>query len=258
MQKRSAQGFTLLEMSIVLIIIGVLIGGVMLGRSMLTTSRLQTVITDADSYITAMGNFKQQYLGLPGDLATATSLWGTDSNGCPTGGGSTGTCNGNGDGMIGDVTGQEYEVFRFWQHLYYAGMFSQSLSGVAGSGGVYAAVTSTNVPTGSISGSGFTPIWEGTAGGSDSNFFAGSYGNILIFGAPGTFMTSYPVLTADQAASIDSKIDDGVPGTGKVRAFISTSSYTPNCTTTAVVATSVYNVSNTSGKLCSLIFTTGY
>jgi hypothetical protein len=58
---------------------------------MLMTSRLQTAITDADSYITAVGNFKQQYQAMPGDFATATSFWGTDSNGCPTRGRFTGT-----------------------------------------------------------------------------------------------------------------------------------------------------------------------
>lgn len=255
MKLRCARGFTLIEMSVVLVIIGLLIGGIMFARTLLRASQLQTVLTDADSYITAATNFKQQYLALPGDLPTATTLWGTDSNGCNYGGGASGTCSGNGDGQIGP-TGYEYESFRFWQHLYYAGLFNQRLSGVASSGGVYAATIGTNVPAGSVSGGGFAVVFlPNTAFTPTSLYYLGTNGNVLIFGGvSNSFLTSGPLLTADEAAALDSKIDDGLPTTGKIRSFTTTPlSYAPSCVVS--VANPTYNTT-VSGKLCSLIFLT--
>ncbi len=250
-------GFTLVEMSIVLVIIGIIIGGILYGRSVMTTSRLQTVITDYDSYATSVANFRQTYQALPGDMASATGNWGIDSSGCPTGGGATGTCNGNGDGMIAP-SGQEYEAFRFWQQLNKAGMLSASMSGVAASGGVYSSTPGVNVPAGSMQGSGFSVLWLGVVPAGTANIFAGSYGNTLMFGgAVSGSYTNGPILTPSQAAGIDTKLDDGMPVTGKVRSYKSDSTVTPNCTTTAVEATSAYNVSN-NGVLCSLVFVPGF
>jgi prepilin-type N-terminal cleavage/methylation domain-containing protein len=247
------RGFTLLELSIVLMIIGVLIGGIMFGQSMITASRLQTVLTDADSYITATNNFKQQYQALPGDMASATSLWGTDSS-CPSSNGTTATCNGNGNGEIGETTTQAFESFRFWQQLYDAKLFTASLKPVAGSGGTYDSDPATNVPAGSLSGSGFSVIWWGTVASGDASRFAGAYGNVLLFGLNNSGgLTQKQVMTPDQAASLDAKIDDGVPSTGKVRSYNSSASFNTNCTTSG----GVYNVSNTS-IACALIFVTGF
>jgi prepilin-type N-terminal cleavage/methylation domain-containing protein len=263
MKNRLVAGFTLAEMSIVLVIIGVIVGGVLLGRSVLTTSRLQAVVTDADSYITATGNFKQAYQALPGDMANATSYWGIAGGTagdnytitCSTIVNNSGTCNGNGGGTLG-TTSYEYEIFRYWQQLYLAGMFSQKLSGVASSAGVYGATVGTNVPTSSIVGGGFAPLWKGTVAAADANFIAGAYGNVLIFGSgKNGVITTGGILTPDQAASIDGKIDDGIPGTGNVRSLIYNAAYSSACTTNA--SPSAYNVSN-SGTVCPLIFITGY
>ena len=255
---RSA-GFTLLELSIVLLIIGVLTGGIILGRSLVVNARLQTIVTDQDSYATAVVNFKQAYQSLPGDFADATSRWGTDNNGCPAGGGTSGTCNGNGDGKISNINAasQANESFLFWQHLNKASMFAQSLSNRAGSGGASESKITVNTPASALDGSGFSVLWIGTLSG-DADLFDGFYGNSFQFGgqSSGT-VTNRAILTPEQAANIDNKIDDSIAATGKVRAYKSSSSINPNCTTTAVVATAAYNISNTS-VLCSLLFVTGF
>ncbi len=251
------RGFTLLELAISLAIIGLITGSILVGRSMIATSRLQTAVTDVNSFTSSVANFRQAYQSLPGDMANATASWGTDSSGCPTGGGATGTCNGNGDGKIAGVSSYEYESFRFWQHLYNAGMFTKSLRGIPGTGGVYDSTIGSSVPAGSIEGSGFSILWWGTVAGGDSHRFPGSYGNIILFGSKTVNdVTSSAVLTAEQAAGIDAKMDDGSPASGKVRAYISTSTITPGCTTTADASTSVYNIS-ASGRKCSLIFAMG-
>jgi len=259
MNNRTPAGFSLLEMSIVLVIIGVITGGILLGKSMLMTSRLQTVMTDANNYITAVGNFKQQYQALPGDFSNATSLWGTDSVNCPSGGGATGTCNGNGDGMISGTGGTTYEIFRLWQHLYLAGLINQKMSGVTGPLNSYQAIAGTNVPIASVEGGSWGIEWLG--GGATTNnvnayYFPGFLGNTLLLGAAGASGGGSGILTADQAASIDTKMDDGMPATGKVRSTEASYAAAPNCTTSNAV-TATYNV-GVSGQLCVLLFPTGY
>ena len=264
MKKSYKQGFTLIELSIVLVIIAVIIGGILIGKTLVDSSKLQTVITDVDSYTAAVGNFKQAYQSLPGDFSNATAIWGSDSNTCPTGGGTSGTCSGNGDGQLVNTgsIGQAGETFLFWQHLNKAGMFNQSLSNQSGSGGVYSSVIGTNVPAGSIKGSGFSVAWYGVvaANGNTCNSttsadcFQGSYGNVIVFGAASIPLASAvasdatynPIITSEQAQYIDTKIDDGSPTTGKVR------SYSNSCTNG-----NIYSVS-TSGNICSLIFVMGF
>ena len=262
MQNRVQRGFTLLEMSVVITIIGLIIGGILFGRAMLTNSRLQTVITDYDSYLTAVGNFRQTYQALPGDMANATTMWGTDSSGCPNGGGTSGTCNGNGDGMIADAAGTAKEGFRFWQHLYLAKLFNQKLSGVKGPNGIYNVVIGTNSPAGAIEGTGYWIAYWGTVSG-DINRFDGFYGHILMLG--GTTNAYAPngipngaMFTPEQAANMDAKIDDGVPATGKLRTYGGAGAtwINPNCTTSAT-ATATYNLTTTSPQ-CALIFITGF
>jgi prepilin-type N-terminal cleavage/methylation domain-containing protein len=293
LKSRPQRGFTLIEMSVVLMIIGAIVGAIMFGRSLVTVSRLQTVITDMDNYTTATNNFKQTYEALPGDFNNADTIFGPDSNGCPsgmyttgltgahtgTGGGTTGTCNGNGNGQLIAATAASTpgETFLFWQHLYYAKMINQSVSNQAGpaGSGYYDSLVGKNVPSGSMKGSGFSMIWIGRPGVTTpaycttSNCFAGSYGNALIFGNQVTGSPSWgPILTPDQAASIDNKIDDGFPGTGSVRAMLSTSTITPKCTVanasnancaTATTSPGCYNVgTTTTTPLCSLIFVEGF
>ncbi len=135
MKNQPNQGFTLLELSIVLMIVTVIVAGTLVGRSLIASSRLQTVMTDANNYITAVNNFKATYQALPGDYADAETQWGTTATStCPLSGGSTappiafrvqspeffwgalmgistadasamnsitGTCNGTGDGRVG-------------------------------------------------------------------------------------------------------------------------------------------------------------
>lgn len=267
MKNTCLQGFTLVEMSIVLLIIGTIVGTIMLTQNLILTSRLQTVITDANYYNTAAINFKQTYQTLPGDFTNATTLWGTDANGCTTGGGATGTCNGNGDGQIINPTGspvasQQQEYFLFWQHLFLAGLISQNTSNQAGAGSGYDTIIGVNAPTGSIKGSGFSVFWVGTQSG-NADFFDGFYGNAMFFGAShglisgavDYYYTRDGVLTPDQAQSIDTKIDDGAPGTGKVRTYKSSTTITPNCATTAVTTTAAYNLGT--NNFCSLIFSMG-
>lgn len=249
------RGVTLLELAIVMGIIAAIAASVLVGRAMLENSRLQTVMTDADHYIKAAGQFKDTYQALPGDMPSATSLWGTDSSGCPSGGGVTGTCNGNGDGRVGmfcasgtiDIdTTQAYEIYRVWQQLNSANMVITSLT-PTGSLGTF--TPGTNVPRASIEGAGFSLMWIDDASMCLNNYglipSSGRYGNIFVLSSGST---SAPLFTQD-AAAIDQKMDDGIPHTGSIRGPGTGSQ--PNC----VTGGTAYNLTYTS-KACTLLFLT--
>ena len=95
------QGFTLLELSIVLVIIGLIVGGVTVGSEMIRQSQLQRIGKDAQTYLTAVNTFKLKYNALPGDFSRGYDYWG---NNCAA---SAANCNGNADNSIN--SGKEHD-----------------------------------------------------------------------------------------------------------------------------------------------------
>ena len=101
------RGFTLVELSIVLVIVGLLMGGVLVGRDLVRKAQLRTVLTDLEEVQSATRLFSEQYNALPGDIPNATDYWpsaggdGMVSGTCASAASNdTATCNGNGDRRI--------------------------------------------------------------------------------------------------------------------------------------------------------------
>ena len=135
-------GFTLIELSIVLVIIGLLIGGIIAGKELIRSSELNSVVAEYQGYRIALVNFRAKYDAIPGDMANATTFWGAEpAANCPgdqtTPSLGTATCNGNGDNYItySGAAGKGGEVHRFWQHLANAGMISGQYTGTHSAGG---------------------------------------------------------------------------------------------------------------------------
>jgi prepilin-type N-terminal cleavage/methylation domain-containing protein len=86
------KGFTLIEIAIVLVIIGLLIGGVLKGQSMIQNAKVKRLVNDMQGMQTAVLSFQDRFGQLPGDESLANVPNG-DAN------------NGNGDGLIAENTG---------------------------------------------------------------------------------------------------------------------------------------------------------
>lgn len=256
-QKRHNSGFTLVEMAVVVIIIGLIVGGIMGGRVLLKNSELRGVIAEAEMYSGAVKLFKDKYLSLPGDMPNATNIWGaahaTPATCITTVGVGTQTCNGDGNGAINATN----EVYRAWQQLRNAGLIEGDFNGVQGPGGAADHLPGVNCPDSKLKGGGFSIWYQGATTAAATNFFPYYYNNIIMFGSKAAASyTHSPILSTEDAFSIDSKMDDGRPANGNVHTFKNTSPITPGCATSDV-STAAYNIAAT-GRLCNLIFFTGF
>lgn len=235
MHRRHA-AFTLVELSIVLVILGLLVGGVMTGAALMKAAKLRSVTTEASNFQTAIDTFYNKYGSLPGDMPNAMKFWGAaagDPNSIGVDGtcdavttAATGseTCNGDGNGLIGDPSVQE--VYRGWQHLANAGLISGTYAGVAI--GSNEAKPGYNVPASAKAPGGWQIMGFGNSVG-NSNLFDANYGNALEFGSVRSGWTHLfgANLRPDEAQSIDAKIDDGKAGSGRI--LTPHNAMTPNC-----------------------------
>jgi type II secretory pathway pseudopilin PulG len=251
-------GFTLLQVAVVLMIISLIIGGTLTGRVLIRQGQINSAVADEQSYAQAAVQFQGKYGFLPGDFPNATTYWGTMST-CPAAPGQasqggTLTCGGNGDGQIPWGTNEE---FTFWQHMANAQMIRGQYTGIAGTLGGGAHVIGVNCPAVRIDGTGlgiqYTGITHGVTG-----WFNGSFGHTFFLGlyhsgSPGS-IPDYPSFTTSEALALDTKYDDGLPGTGNIVVY--TPAWSANCATSAA-STAQYKVSAT-GLQCSMIFVTGF
>jgi prepilin-type N-terminal cleavage/methylation domain-containing protein len=186
--KKSQRGFTLVEIAIVLVIIGLLLGGILKGQEMITQAKIKNVIADITGVSAAMYGYQDRYRALPGDDKGATR-WA----------GATPATPGNGDGVIAGVynyTGATPpETLQFWDHLRRAGF-------VGGQG--------SDNPFNAVSGKMGVQTGDGLGAG------------VLAAVAPaGEQFTGLILCTANLpdkiAVSVDAQMDDGKGKTGSVR-----------------------------------------
>ena len=193
---RHQSGFTLIEIAIVLVIIGLLLGGILKGQELITQGRIRNVANDFQSMTAAINLYQDRYRALPGDDPGAATRW--------TAAGSL-TTSGDGDGTIGDGTaatpaynsaaaGDESRLF--WQHL--------RLAGLVGGATTTGAIGTANPPNAA---SGVTGVQNGA------------------FGINGTVICSNN-LPAKIAQAVDTQFDDGIATTGTVRGAAGTAAGT--------------------------------
>lgn len=263
-------GFTLVELAIVLVIVGLLAGGVLTGQSLMRAAELKNVVSEHEKYSTAIGMFREKYFAIPGDMTNATSFWGVDPGGCP-GNNTTSTtprsttCNGNGDGRLNSAVPTANELYRAWQHLANAGLIEGQYTGVINAVGCCVAdsTTTPNVPESKISNGHWSIAHVGTQSIASAFYFDGDYGNAFHLSSGSGAIGG--IFTPQEAWDLDTKLDDGKPGLGNVRSIKTAvqANATTGCsdvnysTTVSIAASSNYLLGNSS-KVCSLVFNTGF
>ncbi len=215
MSFRRQSGFTLIELSLVIVIIGLIVAGITVGQSLVRSSKIRAVITDKDKYVSALNTFKLEYNGLPGDLLNASSYF-------------SGALSGNGNGFI-EYAGADAECLQAWLHLARAGLISGTYTGTGASTNFAYGV---NAPTTSL----MSTYMGWTIFAAPVPRYGSTYtGNMLNLGgfrypystAPATARHTGGVMTGREAQSIDVKIDDGNPAGGQFIQNRDTSSAAP-------------------------------
>lgn len=249
-------GFSLVELSIVLVILGLLVGGVLAGQSLIRAAQLRSVSTEYSRYSAAVNTFKDKYFAAPGDMRNATQFWGRLSSNadCVTNSSAavnaaTGACDGNGDGVISIAgytaasAGVSGESFQFWRELALAGLIEGRYSGVDGPAGIYNVIAANSPST--KSGNGFWGMRGdfGTLAG-HAQYFDRTYGNFY------WFQTSFK---PEEQWNFDTKLDDGRPASGII---VSTDWRSASGCTTAISSSdtaALYQLTNTNSS-CGAFF----
>jgi prepilin-type N-terminal cleavage/methylation domain-containing protein len=205
-QKQQA-GFTLVELSVVLIILSLLVGGILGGQNLIAAAKLRSVGEEFKQYQAAAETFKEIYNAVPGDMINATDYW-TDAT------------NGNGDSRIdfGSVANGTGEVWSFWQQLAFAGLIEGQYTGRAGPGSRMHTIVGENIPGSGYDGGGWTVSHSEEAGWAwTAMWYEVQLLNVFLIGAsaaPDDHRDG--LLTPKEAWNIDTKYDDGIPSSGLI------------------------------------------
>lgn len=187
--RRRQAGFTLVEIAIVLVIVGLLIGGVLKGREMITNAKIKRVENDFAGVSAAIYAYQDRYGVLPGDdPAASTRFPGTWR----------GSDNGNGDGNITggwSSTNNDAESRKIWKHLRGAGLIAGSVDNTS---------ASYQQPSNAFGG-----LVGVDVGAYNLN------GHTIVFGA----------IPGDIAQILETRGDDNVPSTGSIQAHASDTTY---------------------------------
>lgn len=239
---KKQHGFTLVELSIVLVILGLLAGGILAGQSLIQSAKLNKITSDINQYKTAVLIFEDEYGELPGDLSIAQSYWPACTDD------SDNECNGNGNGIIETRTGSDdlLENTRAWEHMQYAGLVAGNLNGIAD--GINPCSPGINVPEApNVADGGYNFI---TANGLYS---ADGLGIELSPYNP-AFSCTDPGLSGPHIFKIDSKIDDGLPRSGKVLAEGGFTCPSSSCEFFCFDGNEEYILTDEDSKTCKVFF----
>jgi prepilin-type N-terminal cleavage/methylation domain-containing protein len=195
---KQQSGFTLVEIAIVLVIIGLLLGGVLKGQELINSAKVKNFATDFRNIPLFIYGYQDKYKAIPGDdSAVATTHLGANVGGIPVVLATTGGTVGNGalEGAW-NSTVQTDETVLFWQHVRLAGLAAGPTTAPANAAAVPAFLPR-NAEGGVI----------GITGGA----------NTPVTGLTGSYIVCSANILGKFAKQLDLTMDDGGPATGSVR-----------------------------------------
>lgn len=221
------RAFTLIELSIVLVIIGLIVGGILTGRDLIGASQATAQISQITKFRQAANTFREKYSFLPGDMppATADSFGFTER--CCT------VQHGNGDGVVTTggqkVNGSEAGVF--WWDISRANLIEDGVSDMGDGNCCYSTYNPKAKVTESlvfVMGGGIGDVSGDLATGHGTNginYFVMMDNKFTIW----SDLVIHPTVSVKLAYAIDRKMDDGLPQGGGVIAAMWNKTTAPGC-----------------------------
>ncbi|PIR31540.1 MAG: hypothetical protein COV36_08260 [Alphaproteobacteria bacterium CG11_big_fil_rev_8_21_14_0_20_44_7] len=196
MNNKDKKGFTLVELSIVLVIIGLLIGGILVAQSMIETTKIQSLTRQIGQFDAAVSTFVDKFNALPGDNTLFDATGDADGNG---------TIQDDGTALA-ENSG---EIAQFWNDLSNTGLKNEGGAAYAATEG---AVTINTTAPQAKAGSNAAVVAFGVSG---VNYY--QLQNMTAMG-DATFDNGADAFKPSAALAIDTKMDDGNAGAGYVMA----------------------------------------
>ncbi|MBF0428795.1 MAG: prepilin-type N-terminal cleavage/methylation domain-containing protein [Magnetococcales bacterium] len=228
-------GFSLIEIATVLVIIGLMVGGVLKGQSMLKNAKIKRIATDTTTVQEAINAYSDAYGALPGDDPNSATHW--EIQAPPTGVVATrgddlinGYFNNTGDKVVDNPA--TVESAHAWNHLYCEGLIKGVCTATPG-----AVITFPTNPLGGITGIADGRIVINTALGLTTHLKINKK-MVCMWGIP-----------TDYAMIYDAQFDDGAGDTGDIRASGSTNGAANQGTSTGTL--SAYNLGNARVFICT-------
>ena len=250
--------FTLIELSIVLVIIGLIVGGILGGKDLIRSAKIRKAVTQLNEYALAINTFDVKYNDLPGDIRASQAA----QFGLATRAGTAGQGDGNGLIEGGAATGRGAcgETILLWNDLTTAGFIPGKYSGPDGASLAHTCTATSNpslwLPTFTLNNAAFVNAYSDDS----ALYFEVETGPTAIDSASQLSGVAATALSPLELNNIDNKIDDGMPLTGSVVATDANLGVTwnnnPNLATPAVPASGVC-VSNATGNPYNLSTATG-
>ncbi len=221
--------FTLVELSIVLVVIGLIVGGLLLGRDLIENGERKQIMKEVDSIRMAVNAFRIKYNYYPGDMPNASTLFSP----CIA------WCNGNADGKIQPST----EMYAAWFFLGASGLYPGTYSGAYNFVGLTSYTWGLNAPP-AKRGGGYAFTWPYSP-----NLMA-EYTYSIHYTSAFNTSTGYdiPTVTPAFAREIDKKFDDGYPEQGRI-----TATRGSDTTVTCRLSSIAYDITN-SNVGCVMFF----
>ena len=224
---RKQAGFTLVEIAIVLVIIGLLLGGVLKGQELINSAKVKNFATDFRNIPLFIYGYQDKFKALPGDDSNAN---GRGFAAATTNGNGNGVINGNWDSLVATD-----ESWIFWQHV--------RLAGLASGATAWAATTVADPYVPKNADGGRIGIESGVSG-----FIGPTVAAPIIPGLTGSYVVCSDGILGKFAIQLDTTLDDGNPQTGSMRVVNGLNSGTPHArgqpalATAAIVADQSYTV----------------
>ena len=214
--RNKQSGFTLVEIAIVLVIIGLLLGGVLKGQELINSAKVKNFATDFRNIPLYIYGYQDKFRALPGDdPAVATHVTGATLATTPAGLQGNGVINGN-----WDSTTDTDETYLFWQHVRLAGLAA----------GPTTVTDPTYIPRNAEGGK--IGIESGV-----TNYIGAIVGPPAIQGLNGTYVVCSDAILGKFAKQLDITLDDGNTQTGSVRVVNGLTSATPHVRGAGALAT---------------------